>query len=210
MTPTTQTQEKTGQTPARRIQVTFFMSLDGVVEDPRWSMPFWNDEIALFKVEETDRDQELLLGRITYEQFAQAWPGRENPGAAYFNSAKKHVVSTTRTEDIWENAMFIGSDVRGTLERLKRKDGPDLVVHGSITLARWLIAEGLVDELRLLVYPVALGKGRRLFDDGLAAGFKLASSRATQNGVLALVYRPEEAGQTPPKTPSTRPQEGET
>jgi dihydrofolate reductase len=177
---------------ARRIVVTSFMSLDGVVEDPAWTFPYWNEETAAFKAAETDRGQELLLGRVTYEQFAQAWPQRkdDDPGAAYFNPARKHVVSATRTQDVWQNATFVhGGDLRKEIEKLKAEPGPDLVVHGSVTLARWLLAEGLVDELRLLVYPIAVGKGRRLLDGGLQATLDLVSSRATSKGVLALVYR---------------------
>lgn len=107
---------------------------------------------------------------------------------------RKYVVSTTRTKDIWQNATFIASDVRGTLQRLKEQGEGDLTVHGSITLTRWLLAQGLVDELRLLVYPVLVGKGTRLFEDGVAGDLELVSSRATSNGVLALVYRPKRKG----------------
>lgn len=179
---------------ARRIVVTEFMTLDGVVEDPAWSFPYWNDEIRAFKAHETRPGTEMLLGRNTYEMFAQAWPQSKDEGAAYFNGVKKHVVSTTRTQDVWSHATFIGRDVKETIERLKKEGSGDLVVHGSVTLARWLLAEGLVDELRLLVYPVTAGKGRRLFDEGAApAKLQLASCEPTGNGVLRLVYRPEGA-----------------
>lgn len=174
----------------RRLFATFFMTLDGVVEDPAWSFPYWNDEIAAFKGAETERTGALLLGRTTYEQFAQAWPESEDEGAEFFNSVRKYVVSTTRTEDIWQNATFIADDVRSEIEKLKADDGGDLAVHGSITLARWLISEGLVDELRLLVYPVAVGQGRQLFDESTAAKFELVESKALDKGVMALVYRP--------------------
>ncbi len=180
--------EKTDE--PRRLFATFFMSLDGVVEDPAWSFPYWNDEIAAFKKEETDRADALLLGRVTYEQFAQAWPESQDEGAAYFNPVRKYVVSTTRTEDIWENATFIADDVRSEIEKLKAERGGDLAVHGSITLARWLLSERLLDELRLLVYPVVLGEGRRLFDETTAAKFELVEGRPLDKGVTALVYRP--------------------
>ena len=175
---------------ARRIVVTEFMTLDGVVESPAWSFPYWNDEIKAFKSHETRPGTELLLGRNTYEMFAQAWPKSTDEGAAYFNGVRKHVVSTTRTQDVWGNATFIGRDVKGALERLKKEGSGDLVVHGSVTLARWLLREGLVDELRLLVYPVTQGKGLRLFDEGAAPGkLQLVSAEPTGNGVLRLVYR---------------------
>ncbi len=179
----------------RRVVATFFSTLDGVVENPAWTAPYWNDEIAAFKGEETRHGQELLLGRVTYEQFAQAWPQQttEESGGTYFNPVRKHVVSATRTKDIWENATFLAGDLRKEVEELKAQKGGDLVVHGSITLARDLLAEGLVDELRLLVYPVVLGEGRRLFGDGLKAALELTSSQAMSNGVVALTYQPKEA-----------------
>lgn len=173
----------------RNLFATFFVSLDGVVEDPRWTFPYWNDEIRDFKAAETARTDALLLGRVTYEQFAQVWPDSEDEGAEFFNNVRKHVVSTTRTEDIWQNATFIADNVKDAILKLKEEGGGDLGVHGSITLARWLIDEGLVDELRLLVYPVVLGEGRRLFDGGVTAEFELEESHATSNGVVALVYR---------------------
>jgi dihydrofolate reductase len=185
------TNAKTTAKP-RRLTATLFMTLDGVVENPAWSFPYWNDEIRAFKAEETDRTDALLLGRKTYEQFAKAWPGSKDEGAAFFNSVRKYVVSTTLTKDIWQNATFIATDVKSAIQKLKEEGGGDLTVHGSVTLTRWLIAQGLVDELRLLVYPVIVGKGMRLFEgDGLAAEFELTSGHATRNGVLALVYGPK-------------------
>jgi len=178
-------------TSDRTLFATHFMTLDGVAENPSWSGPFWNDEIETFKQEETDRTNALLLGRVTYEEFAQAWPTSPDPGAEFFNSVKKYVVSTSRTEDIWENSTFIGDDIRETILDLKEEGGGDLAVHGSISLTKWLLKEGLIDELRLLVYPVMQGKGGRLFDDVAQAEFVLESSDATSNGVLALVYRPK-------------------
>lgn len=178
-------------TPTRTLFATHFVTLDGVVENPSWSAPFWNDEIEAFKQEETDRTDALLLGRVTYEQFAQAWPTSPDPGAEFFNSVKKYVVSTTRTEDIWENATFIGDDVREHIIDLKDDGGGDLAVHGSITLTQWLLREEIIDEIRLLVYPVLEGSGRRLFDDVSQTEFVLESSDTTSNGVLALVYQPK-------------------
>ena len=170
------------------------MTLDGVVENPAWSMPYWNDEIRDFKAAETDRTDALLLGRTTYEQFAQAWPESKDEGADFFNSVRKYVVSTTRTEDIWENASFIADDVKREIQELKTKGDGDLAVHGSITLTRWLISQGLLDELRLLVYPVVIGKGTRLFDETTGAKFRLTEAKPLSNGVVALVYEPTVAG----------------
>jgi dihydrofolate reductase len=193
MSPSTTTQK-----PARRVVATYFATLDGVVEDPQWSFPYWNEETAAFKAAETGAGQEMLLGRKTYEMFAQAWPQSQDEGAAYFNGARKYVVSATRTKDIWQNAKFLSGGASKEVRALKTQPGPDLVVHGSISLARQLFADGLVDELRLLVYPVTLGKGRRLFDAGTAARFELASSHATDKGVLALVYHPKTSQEEEP------------
>jgi dihydrofolate reductase len=175
-----------------RLVVTEFMSLDGVVESPAWTFPYWTDDTAAFKQEETERSTALLLGRRTYEEFAKAWPGRSAAeGGDFFNPVRKHVVTSTLTKDIWQNATFLAAD-RKAIERLKAQPGGDLTVHGSITLARWLLGEGLVDELRLLVYPVVVGKGKRLFDDTAApAKLRLAQARPLQKGVVALVYTPE-------------------
>ena len=184
-----------------RLVVTEFMSLDGVVENPAWTFPYWTDDTAAFKQEETERSSALLLGRRTYEEFAKAWPGRSAAeGGDFFNPVRKHVVTSTLTKDIWQNASFLPAD-RKAIERLKAQPGGDLTVHGSISLARWLISEGLVDELRLLVYPVVVGKGKRLFDDTVApSNLRLARARPLQKGVVALVYEPEASGQEVPAT----------
>ena len=172
-----------------RLVVTEFMSLDGVVENPQWTFPYWTDDTAAFKGDETKSSSALLLGRRTYEEFAKAWPGRSAAeGGDFFNPVKKYVVTSTLTKDIWQNASFVKPD-RKAIAELKAKPGNDLTVHGSTTLARWLISEGLVDELRLLVYPVVIGKGKRLFDDTVKPGtLKLASAKPLQKGVVALVY----------------------
>lgn len=200
MTPTATLQAKKGHgskpRPRRRLFTTLFMSLDGVVENPAWTFPYWNDEIAAFKQEETERTGALLLGRKTYEQFAQAWPQSQDEGAEFFNSVRKYVVSTTQTEDIWQNSTFIADDVHAAVEGLKAEEGGDLAVHGSIRLTRWLIAQGLVDEFRLLVYPVALGKGQRLFDETTAASFRLVKADPLDKGVVAMVYEPTAKGRS--------------
>jgi len=180
-----------------RLVVTEFVSLDGVAESPQWTFPYWSDDTAAFKGDETRSSTALLLGRRTYEEFAKAWPGRSAAeGGDFFNPVKKHVVSSTRTKDVWQNASFVkpgdgGRDLRKQIEALKAEPGGDLTVHGSLTLARWLVSQGLVDELRLLVYPVVVGQGQRLFDDSVAPGkLELASAKALQKGVVALVYKP--------------------
>lgn len=177
-----------------RIVVTEFLSLDGVAENPQWTFPYWTDDTMAFKAEETKRSGALLLGRRTYEEFAAAWPQRgDADGGSFFNPVKKHVVTGTRTKDIWQNASFLKAD-RKAIEALKAQPGGDLAVHGSLSLARWLLSEGLVDELRLLVYPVIVGKGKRLFDNSVKPGaMRLASAKPLQKGVVALVYEADRA-----------------
>lgn len=172
------------------IIVTEFMSLDGVIENPAWTFPYWNDEIAQFKAEETSANEALLLGRITYQGFAAAWPQRQEDGAEYFNGTRKYVVSTTLEEVEWNNSILIQDTIVDEIAKLKQHDGPDIVVHGSGALVQTLMQHDLVDRYRLLVYPVVLGKGKRLFQDGTIATLKLLESRSFGSGVVALIYEP--------------------
>ena len=175
----------------RNLVVTEFVSLDGVMENPGWTFPYWNDEIAQFKGEETAASDALLLGRVTYQGFAAAWPESEDEGAEYFNNVRKYVVSTTLDEAEWNNSTLIKENVVAEIAKLKEGEGRDITVHGSATLVQTLIEHGLVDRYRLLVYPVVLGEGARLFKEGTAAKLKLVESRAFSSGVTALVYEPE-------------------
>ena len=175
----------------RKIVVTEFMSLDGVTEEPAWTFPYWNDEIAAFKGEETDASDALLLGRVTYEGFAGVWPERTDEGADYFNSVRKYVVSTTLDTVEWNNSALIRDNVVEEITNLKQQDGKDITVHGSATLVQTLMQHDLVDLYRLLVYPVVLGKGKRLFKEGIPATLKLRTSQPFSSGVVALVYEPE-------------------
>ena len=179
--------------PSRRLAATFFVSLDGVVESPeKWSFPFWNDEIQKFKLDETFATDTLLLGRVTYEGFAAAWPERKDPDgfADRFNSIPKYVVSSTLKKLEWNNSHLIRGDVAREVAKLKQQPGQDIVIHGSPGLIRSLLPHDLIDEYRLLVYPLVLGKGKRLFDEGSAANLKLAESAAFDTGVVKLIYRP--------------------
>jgi dihydrofolate reductase len=178
----------------RKIVVTEFLSLDGVMENPMWTFPYWNDEIAAFKGEETSANEPLLLGRVTYEGFAASWPQRKDgdPGASYFNSTRKYVVSTTLNEPLeWNNSVLIKDDVVEEITRRKQEDGPDIVVHGSGKLIQTLIQHDLVDRYRLLIYPLVLGKGQRLFEDGMTAKLKLVDSRSFSSGVVGHIYEPD-------------------
>lgn len=174
----------------RSLVVTEFVSLDGVMENPAWTFPYWNDEIAAFKGEESDAADALLLGRITYEGFAAAWPNSPDEGAPYFNSVRKYVVSNTLARADWNNSVIISGDVVGEIQALKQSVGRDIMVHGSATLVQTLLQHDLVDRVRLLVYPVVLGTGKRLFADGTAATLQLLETRAFSSGVTALIYAP--------------------
>lgn len=174
-----------------KLIVTEFLSLDGVMEDPSWTFPYWNEQIAAFKGAETSANQALLLGRVTYEGFAAAWPQSKDEGAAYFNSTRKYVVTTTLEEVTWENSVLIKANIAEVIARLKQQEGPDLVVHGSATLVQTLMQHQLVDVYRLLIYPVILGKGKRLFEDRSAMQLKLAHSQPVGSGVVALIYEPD-------------------
>jgi dihydrofolate reductase len=172
----------------RKLVVTEFLSLDGVMEAPAWSAPYWNDEISDFKGEETNASDALLLGRVTYQGFAQAWPNSEDPGAPYFNSVRKYVVSTTLDNAEWNNSVIIKDNLAEEINKLKQQEGGDITVHGSATLAQSLIQHGLVDRIRLLVYPVVVGSGKRLFSEGLSTTLKLIETRPFSSGVVGLIY----------------------
>jgi dihydrofolate reductase len=179
-----------------KLVVTEFMTLDGVVEAPNeWSFPYWTDETGKFKLEELLATDVQLLGRVTYEGFASAWPGMERDEAGFadkMNSMPKYVVSTTLKKAEWNNSTIIKSNVVEEVSALKKQSGGDILVAGSMTLIRALMEHDLVDEYRLLTYPVVLGKGKRLFSDGMSASLKLTESRPMgSTGVVLLRYQPE-------------------
>ena len=174
----------------RKLVVTEFVSLDGVMEEPSWTAEFWNDEISSFKNSESIESEMLLLGRITYEGFAQAWPNSKDEGADWMNSVPKYVVTTTLDTADWNNTTIIKENVMEEIDRLKLQDGGNILIYGSGALVEALMEADLVDEYRLLIYPVVLGDGKRLFKDNRTAKLKLASSQHFHNGVMALVYHP--------------------
>jgi len=175
----------------RNVVVTEFMSLDGVMEEPAWTAPYWNDDIAKFKGEEQDTSDALLLGRVTYQGFAAAWPDSTDEGADWMNNVPKYVVSTTLDTAEWNNSTLINDHIVDELTNLKQQDGQDLLVYGSATLVQTLMQHDLVDRYRLLVYPVVVGQGKRLFSEGTTATLKLVESQSFSSGVVALVYEPD-------------------
>ena len=184
-----------------RIVVTEFVSLDGVVEDPGGAEDFkyggWSFEISRgdegdkFKLDETMASDALLLGRVTYEGFADAWPSRDGEFADKFNSMPKYVVSSTLKDPTWTNSTVLSGDVADEVATLKQQVDGDIVVHGSVQHVQALIDHDLVDELRLMVFPVVLGSGKRIFGETSdKKPLRLADSKVVGDGVAILTYEP--------------------
>jgi dihydrofolate reductase len=173
-----------------------FVALDGVIEDPRWSLQFVEEGRAKYKYEELFAHDALLLGRKTYEGFAASWPNMEAETGEYgkrMNSMPKYVVSTTLEKPEW-NASVIkgGSDLKEEVLKLKHQPGQDLLIFGSSTLVHALTQLDLIDEYRLMVFPVAVGKGQRFFPEtGNEKVFKLVDSKIFEEGVIVLTYEPK-------------------
>ena len=180
----------------RKLIITEFVSLDGVMEAPEtWTFDYFDEEAGTFKHDELFATGALLLGRVTYEGFAAAWPEREDEQgfADRMNELPKYVVSTTLDSADWNNSTVVREDVANEVRWLKEEPGQDIYVHGSGQLANFLTNEDLVDEYHLLVFPTVLGSGKKLFADGTPKrSFELADSKATGTGVLILTYRPRE------------------
>jgi dihydrofolate reductase len=183
-----------------QIAVTEFVSLDGVMEDPGGSEDFkysgWSFEFSRgddgdrFKLDETMSSEALLLGRVTYEGFADAWPSREGEFADKFNNMPKYVVSSTLSKPEWTNTTVLDGDLASAVAELRDKHDGDVVVHGSAQLVQWLLDNDLVDELRLMVFPVVLGEGKRIFGPTSdKKPLRLSESRTVGDGVAILVYR---------------------
>jgi dihydrofolate reductase len=187
-----------------RIVVTEFVSLDGVMEDPggsesfkhgAWSFEFdRGEEGNQFKLDETLDSEALLLGRVTYEGFAKAWPSRDGEFADKFNAMPKYVVSSTLEDPEWNNSTVLKGDVPEEVAKLKRELDGNIVVHGSAQLVQTLVEHDLVDELRLMVFPVVLGAGKRLFGDTSdKKRLRLVGSQMVGDGVAILTYEPTRA-----------------
>jgi dihydrofolate reductase len=184
-----------------RIVVTEFVSLDGVMQDPGgdsdWKHAGWTFKIesgpqgADFKLNETRNSEALLLGRVTYQGFAKAWPSVEGEFGDMFNNMPKYVVSSTLDKADWKNSTVLKGDVVKEVTKLRQKPGRDIVVHGSAQLVQTLLEHDLVDEMRLMVYPVVLGSGKRLFGETTdKKPLRLVDSKALDNGVTLLIFQP--------------------
>ena len=188
----------------RKVIASEFLSLDGVMEDPGgaegseyggWSFAYFNEELGQAIGEGFAASDALLMGRTTYEEWAAFWPNQnpeENPDAAQMNAVRKYVVSTTLEEPLeWSNSTLIKENVAEEIEKLKNQPGKDIVISGSATLVRSLLDYGLLDELKLMVHPILLGGGKRLFDEEAETKpLELVDSKTFSTGVLYLTYRP--------------------
>ena len=183
-----------------KLIVSEFLTLDGVMEAPGgepshrhsgWVFDFMSPEQEKYKLDETIEAKSLLLGRVTYEGFSAAWPGRGGAFADKMNAMPKYVVSTTLQDPAWENTTVVEGDVAEGVANLKAQGGGPILVAGSCTLVHALIEHGLVDELRLMIFPVLLGSGLKLFPESPdKVVLELASSQAFASGVVVQTYRP--------------------
>ena len=192
----------------RKIIAATFVSLDGVMqapggpeEDPTggfefggWTFHYFDEVAGAAMGELFSKPFDLLLGRRTYDIFAAHWPYQKDPIADVFNPAKKYVATHRPDSLTWQNSQSLGADIVATLRRLKQEDGPDLLIQGSGNLIQTLLANGLIDEIRLMIFPLVLGKGKRLFgDNAMPAAFRLAKSETSTTGVIMATY--ERAGE---------------
>jgi dihydrofolate reductase len=186
----------------RKIIVLTFITLDGVMQAPGgpeedtssnftyggWTVPYFDAFLGDTMTEQMSRPFDLLLGRKTFEVFASYWPHQDD-GANPINQATKYVASNTLTEHEWSKTVFLKNDVVEEIKKLKQQDGPELQVHGSATLIQTLMAHDLVDEFWLKIFPITLGKGKRLFDEGtIPASFTLLESKSSPSGVIIASF----------------------
>ncbi len=194
----------------RQVIAATFVSLDGIMQAPGgpdedrtgnfglggWTVPYWDDTLGETMTDLFGEPFDLLLGRRTYDIFAAHWPraaeleGEESGIGTTFNAATKHVATRTPATLAWTNSQWLGNDPAQGVRELKQGEGPRLLIQGSSVLIQTLLADDLIDEFRLLVFPVLLGRGKRLFEDGsLPAAFTLLHSEASASGVIATRYR---------------------
>lgn len=187
----------------RKLIVLSFITLDGVMQGPGgptedtsgdftyggWTVPYFDDFLGQTMAEQMSGPSDLLLGRKTFEIFASYWPHHEDewPG---INNATKYVASNTLTRHEWRNSVFLNGDVVAEIKKLKQQDGPEIQVHGSGNLTQTLLAHDLVDEFWLKIFPVTLGRGKRLFDKGtIPASYTLLESKSSPSGVIIATFK---------------------
>ena len=188
-----------------KIVSNFFMSLDGVVERPdQWHFPYFNDEMGAAIGQGTETYEGFLMGRVLYEEWVSYWPTHggaapnvpgepqeaADPFASFINNVPKYVVSNTLDKATWNNTTVVSGDVAAQLREIKERTAGDIGMSGSATLVRWLLANGLVDELGLMIHPIAVGHGQRLFEDTPTYPLQLVKHETFETGVLNLSYAP--------------------
>jgi dihydrofolate reductase len=189
----------------RKLIVSTFVTLDGVMQAPAgptehdsgfahagWSVNYFDEQVGQFMTEATSRPFAMVLGRKTYDIMAAYWPhAPKEAGARPFNDATKHVASRRRPRLEWSNSVLVEGDAADGIAALKQQDGPELQVHGSANLTQTLLRHNLVDQYRLLIFPVVIGSGKRLFAEGtIPAGLKLLDSLVSSTGVVMGTYEP--------------------
>jgi len=199
VTKASELQDRTKEASVRKVVAVELVSLDGVMETPEeWAFAYSNDEMEQANVSGMAASDALLLGRVTYEHLAAFWPHQPGgtPIVDYINSVPKLVVSATLEEPLeWNNSTLIKGNVAEEIAKLKRQPGKDITILGSATLVRSLLADDLLDELRLMVHPVILGGGKRLFEERVdREALKLVDLRIFATGVVYLTYRPADEG----------------
>ncbi len=180
----------------RKVTAGLFVSLDGVTESPEtWQLPYFSEEMAEAIGAAMAQADAMLLGRVTYQEFASYWPGvssEDQPFADYMNNTPKYVVSRTLEEPLeWNNSTLIKGNVAEEIARLKQQPGKNIAITGSATLVRSLLQDDLLDELGLMIHPVVVGSGKRLFEEGgVLKELKLVDSKTFAKGVVSLTYQP--------------------
>ena len=187
----------------KKIIVLSFITLDGVMQGPGgptedtsgnftyggWTVPYFDEYLGQVMTEQMSRPFDLLLGRKTFEIFASYWPLHQEEGAG-INKATKYVASNTLTRHEWEKSVFLKGDIAGEIKKLKQQDGPDLQVHGSSNFIQTLLEHDVVDEFWLKIFPVTLGMGKRLFDQGtIPAAYSLVESKTSPSGVIIATFK---------------------
>ncbi|HZA46482.1 MAG TPA: dihydrofolate reductase family protein [Rubrobacter sp.] len=179
----------------RKVTAGLFVSLDGVVESPeKWHFPYFNDEMGEAVGAAISSSDAMLLGRVTYQEFAAYWPGvssEDEPFATHMNNTPKYVVSKTLDKAEWNNSTLISGNVAEEITKLKQQPGKNIGITGSATLVQSLLQDDLLDELGLMIHPVVVGSGKRLFQEGGGPkGLKLVDSMTFSTGVVSLTYQP--------------------
>lgn len=179
----------------RKVTAGLFVSLDGVVESPeKWHFPYFNDEMGEAVEAAIAASDAMLLGRVTYQEFAAYWPGvssEDEPFATHMNNTPKYVVSKTLDKAEWNNSTLISGNVAEEITKLKQQSGKNIGITGSATLVQSLLQDDLLDELGLMIHPVVVGSGKRLFQEGGGPkGLKLVDSMTFSTGVVSLTYKP--------------------